>query len=158
MSNELKIGDAAPSFYLPDQSEKQVCLDDFEGKYLILYFYPKDNTPGCTLEAVTFTEYLEDFKKENAEIVGISPDSCKSHINFISKHGLKIRLISDTEKEIIRKYGAWALKKMYGKEYYGVNRSTVIINPEGKIEYIERKVKVKGHVENILNKLKELKG
>lgn len=157
MIKELKIGDTAPSFCLPDRNEKEVCLSDFRGKYLILYFYPKDNTSGCTLEAVTFTEYLEDFKKENAEIIGISPDSCGSHTNFISKHGLKIILISDTEKEIIKKYGAWTLKKMYGREYYGVNRSTFIINPEGGIEYIERKVKVKGHIENILSKLKELK-
>ena len=148
----------APEFCLPNQDETEICLRDLAGKWVILYFYPKDNTPGCTTEACDFTENLEWFEDEDAVILGVSPDSPKKHRNFIEKKDLKITLLSDEDKEVLKAYGAWGLKKMYGKEYEGVIRSTFIINPEGEIVAEFKKVKVKGHVEAVKEKLKELKG
>jgi len=154
---KLSIGDPAPNFCLPDQDGEEVCLKDFRGKWVILYFYPKDNTPGCTLEAKDFTEHLEEFQKLDAVILGVSKDSVKSHKRFVEKHGLKITLLSDPEHKVIEEYGAWGLKKRYGKESYGTIRSTFIINPEGKISAIWYNVRVKGHVEEVKKKLEELK-
>jgi len=148
----------APEFCLPNQDETEICLRDLAGKWVILYFYPKDNTPGCTTEACDFTENLDWFEDEDAVILGVSPDSPKKHRNFIEKKDLKITLLSDEDKEVLKAYGAWGLKKMYGKEYEGVIRSTFIINPEGEIVAEWKKVKVKGHVEVVKEKLKELKG
>jgi peroxiredoxin Q/BCP len=148
----------APEFCLPNQDETEICLRDLAGKWVILYFYPKDNTPGCTTEACDFTENLDWFEDEDAVILGVSPDSPKKHRNFIEKKDLKITLLSDEDKEVLKAYGAWGLKKMYGKEYEGVIRSTFIINPEGEIVAEWKKVKVKGHVEAVKEKLKELKG
>ena len=156
MSAKLNIGDIAPEFCLKDSSDKDVCLNDFKGKYVILYFYPKDNTSGCTREAIDFTEHLEEIHKMGAEVIGISPDSVKIHVNFISKHGLKVILLSDPEKKVLNDYGAWQLKKMYGREYMGVVRSTYLIDKNGKILHIWPKVRVKGHVENVIEKLKEV--
>ncbi len=153
---EVKEGVKAPAFCLKDAEEKTHCLKDFSGKWVVLYFYPKDNTSGCTREAVGFTEMKEEFEKLGAEIVGISPDSPKSHRRFIEKHSLGILLLSDPEHEVLTKYGVWQKKKMYGREYMGVVRSTFLISPDGKVAAIWRKVKVKGHVEEVLNKLKEL--
>jgi peroxiredoxin Q/BCP len=147
----------APEFCLPNQDETEICLRDLAGKWVILYFYPKDNTPGCTTEACDFTENLDWFEDEDAIILGVSPDSPKKHRNFIEKKDLKITLLSDEDKEVLKAYGAWGLKKMYGKEYEGVIRSTFIINPEGEIVAEWKKVKVKGHVEAVKEKLKELK-
>ncbi len=152
----LKVGDKAPDFCLPDKDGNEVCLKDFRGKWVVLYFYPKDNTSGCTKEAIGFTEQLDEFKKLNAEVVGISKDSIKSHQNFAQKHGLKIILLSDPEHRVIEQYGAWKLKKRYGREYYGTQRSTFLIDPDGIIRHIWPNVKVKGHVEDVLNRLKEL--
>jgi len=152
----LKNGDVAISFCLPDENEKDVCLEDFKGKWIVLYFYPKDNTSGCTLEAVDFSRELSVFKKMDAQIIGISPDSPKSHCNFREKHDLQIMLLSDEHKDAIEKYKVWILKKMYGREYYGVERSTFLIDPDGKIAYTWRKVKAKGHVEVVKTKLAEL--
>ncbi|RMF59285.1 MAG: thioredoxin-dependent thiol peroxidase [Calditrichaeota bacterium] len=154
----LKIGDQAPQFTLPDASETPVSLEDFRGKWVILYFYPKDNTSGCTLEALDFTAALPEFEKLNAVVIGVSPDSCKSHQNFMQKHQLKVLLLSDTEHQVLEAYGAWQLKRMYGREYMGVVRSTFLIDPEGVIRHMWNKVKVKGHVEEVLQKLKELQG
>ena len=151
----LKIGDMAPEFCLEDADGKEVCLKDFRGKWLILYFYPKDNTSGCTKEAIGFSEKIDEIRKLGGEVVGISKDSVKSHKNFITKHNLKIILLSDPEHKVIEKYGAWQLKKNYGREYYGTVRSTFLIDPEGKIVHIWPKVKVKGHVEEVIEKLKE---
>jgi len=148
----------APEFCLPNQDETEICLRDLSGKWVILYFYPKDNTPGCTTEACDFTENLDWFEDEDAVILGVSPDSPKKHRNFIEKKDLKITLLSDENKDVIKAYGAWGKKKMYGKEYEGVIRSTFIINPEGEIVAEWKKVKVKGHVEAVKEKLKELKG
>ncbi len=152
----VEIGDEAINFCLPDKDEKQVCLEDFRGKWIVLYFYPKDNTSGCTREAKDFTTLLEEFEKNNAVIIGISPDPPKKHLSFIMKHELKVLLLSDTEHKVLEQYGAWQLKKMYGREYMGVVRSTFLIDPEGKIAYAWRKVRVKGHAEAVLKKLIEL--
>jgi len=152
----LKNGDTAITFCLPDENEKKVCLDDFKGKWIVLYFYPKDDTSGCTLEAIDFTKELEAFKKMNARIIGISPDSPKSHCSFREKHDLRITLLSDEKHDVIEKYSVWVLKKMYGREYYGVERSTFLIDPKGKIANAWRKVSAKGHVPEVRGKLTEL--
>ena len=149
MPQTLKIGDKAPEFCLPDAKSKRVCLKDFRGKWLVLYFYPKDNTSGCTKEAVDFTSYVKDFRKMNAAVVGVSPDSVKSHVGFIGKHGLKIILLSDPEHEVLKKYGVWQKKSMYGREYYGVVRTTFVIDPNGRIKQKWEKVKVAGHADAV---------
>ncbi len=152
----LKIGEKAPEFSLPNQDEVEISLRDLEGKWVVLYFYPKDNTPGCTTEACEFTEALPDFDGLNAVVLGISPDSPKKHSNFIAKKDLLITLLADENKEVCEKYGVWQLKKMCGKEYMGVVRSTFLISPKGKIEAIWNKVRVKGHVEAVKSKLSEI--
>ena len=150
-------GERAPNFCLPDAEGKEHCLEDFRGKWIVLYFYPKDNTSGCTKEAIGFTEMKDEFEKEGAVIIGISKDSPKSHARFTEKHGLKILLLSDENHEIIEEYGAWGKKKLYGKEHWGTIRSTFIIDPDGIIRKEWRKVKVNGHVEEVLEELKRLK-
>ena len=152
----LKVGDKAPEVTLPNQDEVEISLRDLEGKWVVLYFYPKDNTPGCTTEACEFTEALPTFDGLNAVVLGISPDSPKKHSNFIAKKDLLITLLADENKEVCEKYGVWQLKKNYGKEYMGVVRSTFLISPEGKIEALWEKVRVKGHVEAVKEKLAEL--
>ena len=155
-ANGFEIGQQAPDFCLPNQDEEEVCLRDLRGRWVVLYFYPKDNTSGCTREAVDFTTHLDAFRDHNAVVIGVSPDSTRSHRNFAGKHGLKVTLLSDPEHKVIEQYGAWQLKKMYGREYYGVVRSTFLIDPEGKIAWVWPRVKVKGHVEAVLQKLVEL--
>ncbi len=152
----LNVGDMVPDFCLPNQDEEEVCLRDLKGKWIVLYFYPKDNTPGCSTEAQDFTAALKDFEKLNAIVLGVSPDSPKKHRNFIEKKDLKITLLSDEEKELCKTFGCWQLKKFMGKEYMGVVRSTYIIDPDGKIAAKWEKVKVKGHVEEVKKKLEEL--
>jgi peroxiredoxin Q/BCP len=154
---DLKLNDNAPDFCLKNQDEEEVCLKDFKGKNVVLYFYPKDNTPGCSLEAMTFTKYKDDFEKNNATIIGISKDSCESHRKFIKNKNLNITLISDTDKKIQETYGVWRLKKFMGKEFMGTVRSTFLIDSQGIIRKIWDKVKVKGHVEEVLEELKNLK-
>jgi peroxiredoxin Q/BCP len=153
---ELKIGAKAPQFCLPDKNEKLVCIEDFSDRWLILYFYPKDNTSGCTLEAVEFTYEKDWFDSRGAVIVGISPDSPQSHCKFIDKHNLGIILLSDVQKEVVAKFGVWQLKKMAGREYYGVLRSTFIIDPEGNIAHFWQKVSVKDHIDQVKSKYEEL--
>ena len=153
----VKIAGLAPDFCLPNQDDVEICLHDLRGKWIVLYFYPKDNTPGCTTEACDFTERMPEFEEHDAVILGVSPDTTQKHRNFIEKKGLKITLLSDTEKEVLKKYGAWGPKKMYGKEFEGVIRSTFLIDPEGKIAFMWPKVKVKGHAEEVKEKLKELR-
>ncbi len=153
----LEVGQKAPEFCLPNQDSEEICLRDFAGSWVVLYFYPKDNTPGCTTEALDFTALKDEFEKEGAVIFGVSPDSVKRHCNFIEKKGLTITLLSDEEKEAAQKYGVWQLKKMYGKEYMGIVRSTFLIDPDGNIANIWSKVKVKNHAQEVLEKLKELK-
>ncbi|GAB6045450.1 thioredoxin-dependent thiol peroxidase [Caminibacter profundus] len=147
----------APDFCLPNQDGIEICLRDLKGKWIILYFYPKDNTPGCTIEAKEFSELLDDFENLGAIVIGISPDSPRKHCNFIEKHNLKITLLSDEEKQVLKEYGALGKKKMYGKEYEGVIRSTFIINPEGEIVKEYKKVKAKGHAALVLEDLKKMK-
>jgi len=151
------VGKKAPAFTLKDQDEKSVKLADFKGKWVVLYFYPKDNTSGCTREAISFTEQNPDFTKLDAVVLGVSPDSCGSHRKFIEKHELGITLLSDPDKKVLEKYGAFGEKKMYGKVVRGVIRSTVLIDPEGKVAYHWKSVKVDGHAEKVREKLKELK-
>jgi peroxiredoxin Q/BCP len=153
----VKAGDKAPQFCLPDKDGSKVCLKDFKGKWVVLYFYPKDNTSGCTLEAIHFTKARDAFRKIGSEIVGVSPDSMESHCGFADKHNLEITLLSDTEHKVLESYGAWQKKKMYGREFWGVVRSTFLIDPEGKVRHAWRKVKVAGHVEEVQNQLTELK-
>ena len=153
----LQIWDPAPDFKLMNQDNQQVTLKTFEGKWLILYFYPKDNTPGCSLEAVTFTQELASITKLGAEVVGVSPDSVRSHCSFIEKKKLDITLLSDPDRIALSVYGVWQKKKLYGKEYMGVVRTTVLIDPEGKTAYVWNKVKVVGHIEAVITKLKELR-
>jgi peroxiredoxin Q/BCP len=155
-TSELDVGSKAPIFCLSNQEGNEVCLDNYLGKWVVLYFYPKDNTKGCTLEAIDFTLSLNEFKDANATIMGVSPDSVKSHQNFCSKHDLKITLLSDPDHEALNKYGVWKLKKMYGREYHGVERSTFIIDPNGKIAHFWKKVRVKGHVDAVKQRLIEL--
>ncbi len=154
----LKTGEKAPEFCLPNQDNEEVCLRDFRGSWVVLYFYPKDNTPGCTTEACDFTEALPNFTELGATILGVSPDSVKKHQNFIAKKDLKITLLSDENKEVLEKYGVWQLKKNYGREYMGVVRTTYLIDPDGKIAHIWPKVRVKGHVEEVKQTLENLKG
>jgi peroxiredoxin Q/BCP len=132
-------------------------LKDFHGKYVILYFYPKDNSPGCTTEAIGFTGILPELEKLDAVVIGVSPDSPESHAKFIEKKNLTVTLLSDVEKKVIKSYGKWSLKKFRGKEYMGVVRSTFLINPAGKIVHIWPKVSVKGHPEEVKEILTELK-
>ncbi|MFX1574705.1 MAG: thioredoxin-dependent thiol peroxidase [Promethearchaeota archaeon] len=154
---ELKVGAQAPHFCLPDKDNKEVCLEDFKNKYIVLYFYPKDNTPGCTTEAIGFTGIFSDLQKLDALVVGISPDSPESHAKFIEKKNLEVILLSDIDNKIIKEYGKWGKKKFRGKEYMGVIRSTFLIDPDGKIVHIWPKVSVKGHAEDVKRVLEELK-
>ncbi len=155
-NKELKTGTKAPSFKLPDAEGSIVSLSDLKGKWVVLYFYPKDNTSGCTTEAVDFTTSIPELRGLNAEVIGISPDSCKSHQKFILKHNLMVTLLSDEEKTVLQKYGVWQLKKMYGNEYYAVARTTFLIDPDGKIRFIWNNVKVNGHTDEVIDKLREL--
>jgi peroxiredoxin Q/BCP len=146
----------ALTFCLLNQDDEKVCLKDFMGKWVVLYFYPKDNSKTCTLEALSFTDNIKSFKELGAVVIGISPDSVKSHKNFAHKHNLDLILLSDPEHTVLNQYGVWKKKKMYGREYMGVERSTFIINPEGIIEKEWIKVRVKGHVEKVKTSLSEL--
>ncbi len=153
---ELKVGDKAPDFCLPDKNGNEICLKDFEGKNIIVYFYPKDNTPGCTTEAIGFTGILPELEKLDASVIGISPDSPESHAKFIEKKNLTVTLLSDENKTVLKKWGAWGLKKFRGKEYMGVIRSTYLVGPDKKILHIWPKVSVKGHAEDVKKVLSEL--
>jgi len=153
----IEIGEKAPEFCLPNQDEVEICLRDLKGKWVVLYFYPKDNTPGCTTEACDFTDNLPDFEELDAVVLGVSPDSPKKHRNFIEKKGLKITLLSDEDKKVLEEYGVWQLKKMCGREYMGVVRTTYLIDPEGKVAKRWDKVKVKGHVEKVKEELEKIK-
>ena len=157
MIEDPMIGQKAPTFCLMDAGEREVCLDDLQGKWLVLYFYPRDNTSACTLEARNFSGDFEDFAAMGAEIIGVSPDTAASHRKFAESKGLRVRLLSDENHEILEKYGAWKKKRMYGREFMGVERSTFLIDPEGTIRAVWRKVKVPGHVEEVKKTLKTLK-
>ena len=152
----LDTGTTAPGFCLPDKDNTEICLNIFAGKWIILYFYPKDNTPACTTEAKGFNEELEAFSRVNAEIIGISADSCKSHAKFAGTHGLKIILLSDESHTVIKKYGAWQPKNILGHEILGIIRTTYIIGPDGIIREVWPRVKVTGHIDAVKKRLEEL--
>ncbi|MEA1915139.1 MAG: thioredoxin-dependent thiol peroxidase, partial [Campylobacterota bacterium] len=144
-------------FCIPNQDDVEICLRDIKGKWIVLYFYPKDNTPGCTTQACDFTTALPAFDELDATILGVSPDSPKKHRNFIEKKEIEFTLLADEEKTVCEAYGVWQLKKFMGKEYMGVVRSTFIIDPNGKIAKIWNKVRVKGHIQDVQDSLNELK-
>lgn len=151
----LEIGKKAPDFVLPDQDGKKVSLKDYKGKKVILYFYPKDNTSGCTKEACNFRDDFPKFKKSSAVIIGVSPDSVSSHKKFAEKYNLPFTLLSDEDKKVVQLYDVWKEKSMYGKKYMGVERTTFIIDEDGKIKSIFNKVKVDGHNEEVMKALKD---
>lgn len=152
----LEVGNKAPEFCLPNQDDVEICSRDLKGKWIVLYFYPKDNTPGCTTEACEFTEAEPQFDDLNAIILGVSADSTKKHRNFIEKKELGITLLSDESTEMMQEYGVWQMKKNYGREYMGIVRTTLIIDPKGVIQAVWNNVRVKEHVAKVQEKLAEL--
>jgi peroxiredoxin Q/BCP len=148
---KLEKGQKAPAFEGLDQDGKTVKLEDFKGSKLIHYFYPKDNTPGCTAESCDLRDNYQMWLSKGYKVLGVSPDSQKSHQNFIAKYNLPFSLVADTDLKIIKDYGAWGLKKMYGKEYEGLLRTTFVIDEEGNIEEVFAKVKTKEHTKQILD-------
>jgi len=152
------LGKPAPAFSLNDQDGKKHTLKEYSGQWVVLYFYPKDDTPGCTTEACQFRDGISDYKKRKAAIFGVSPDDEKSHGKFAAKFSLPFPLLADTETKLCQAYGVWKEKSMYGKTYMGVERSTFLIAPDGKLAAEWRKVKVDGHDADVLAKIDELKG
>lgn len=157
MIEDPMVGKKAPAFCLIDAGEIEVCLEALLGKWLVLYFYPRDNTSACTMEARNFSGELENFTALGAEILGVSPDTAASHRKFAKSKGLQGRLLSDENHETLEKYGVWKKKRMYGREFMGVERSTFLIDPEGTIRTVWRKVKVPGHVEEVKKTLRALR-
>ena len=154
----MEKGKPFAQFSLPDQNGVMRGPGDYAGKWLVVYFYPKDNTSGCTLEAKSFTDLAGQFADLDAIIVGVSPDSVKSHCGFIAKHGLGITLLSDPEHALLEAAGAWQKKKLYGKEHMGVVRSTALVDPQGVVREVWTKVKAAGHAEEVLARLRQLHG
>ncbi len=152
----LEIGNTAPNFTAPINGGGELSLSALKGQAVVLYFYPKDSTPGCTTEACDFRDALPDFSKLNAKVIGVSKDSVKRHDNFIAKHELTFDLVADLDGEICEAYGVWVLKKLYGKEYMGIERATFLIDTDGVVQRIWRKVKVKNHVSDVKAALEEL--
>lgn len=150
----MELQQQAPDFTLENEKGEMVSLSDFKGKNVVLYFYPKDMTPGCTTEACYFRDAYEDFSELNAVILGVSMDDANRHTKFIEKHGLPFSLLVDPDHAVAEKYGVWVLKKMYGREYMGIERSTFLINEAGIIIGEWRKVKVKNHIQQVLSTLK----
>lgn len=150
---DLKVGEKAPVFEGVNQNGEKISLADFAGKKLILYFYPKDNTPGCTAESCNLNDNYDAWLEKGFDVIGVSPDSEKSHQKFIEKYGFKFNLIADTEKEILQAYNAWGEKSMYGKKYMGVLRKTFVIDENGVILEIFEKVKTKDHTNQIVKAL-----
>ena len=146
----VDIGESAPDFTLMSDEEKEVTLSDYRGKKVVLYFYPKDGTPGCTKEAQGFRDLADEFAKENAVIIGVSKDSVKSHQRFKAKHNLPFTLLSDPEGKVLDLYEVWKKKSMYGKTFMGTERTTFLIDQQGIVKKIYRKVKVKGHAQACL--------
>ena len=152
----LEEGQKAPDFKLPDANGDTVQLSKLKGKTVVLYFYPKDDTSGCTTQAQDFTAAMQEFKDLDAQVLGMSPDSAAKHQKFRDKYDLAVQLIADEEKTALEAYGVWVEKSMYGKKYMGVERSTFLIDKTGKIKRVWRKVKVKGHVAEVLDAVRQL--
>ena len=150
----FSVGDTAPDFTLPACDGGAVTLSNLKGKRVVLYFYPKDDTPGCTKEALQFTELKEEFEKENTVIFGVSKDSVEKHVKFKEKFNLTVTLLADEACEVIKAYGVWVEKSMYGKKYFGIERATFVINADGKFEEIYRKVKVPDHAKKTLKDIR----
>ena len=150
MPGSLKVGSKAPNFSCAADGDRQISLADYTGKKLVIYFYPKDETPGCTTEAIEFTAQAGAFAATNTEIVGVSADSVEKHEKFKAKHNLGVTLLSDPDQKMLQAYGVWVEKNMYGKKYMGIERATFLVGEDGKILYIWRKVRVKGHVDAVL--------
>ena len=147
----LEVNQPAPAFSAINQDEETVTLAEFAGKQnVVLYFYPKDDTPGCTVEANEFTALIDEFAAADTVVLGVSKDTCAKHQKFISKHGLKVQLLADTEGELCELYGTWGLRKFMGREYMGIGRSTFVIDKQGKLVEVNYKVKAKGHAAEIL--------
>jgi len=147
----LEVNQTAPGFSAVNQDEETVTLEQFQGnKNVVLYFYPKDDTPGCTIEANEFTALIDEFAAADTVVLGVSKDTCAKHQKFISKHGLKVELLSDTEGELCELYGTWGKRKFMGREYMGIGRSTFVIDKQGKLVEVNYKVKAKGHAQAIL--------
>lgn len=154
--SELVPGAEAPAFTLPRDGGSTVSLSDYRGRKVVLYFYPKDNTSGCTVEAIDFTALLPQFEKADTVVIGLSPDSAASHDRFCRKHDLGVILASDEDKQVLAAYGVWTEKSMYGRKYMGVERTTMLVDREGRIAEIWPKVKVKGHAEAVLEAARKL--
>ncbi|MDD2905362.1 MAG: peroxiredoxin [Sulfurimonas sp.] len=154
----MQIDTKAPEFCLPNQDDIEICLRDLKGKWIVLYFYPKDSTPGCTTEACEFSEAAPDFSDLDAIIIGVSADSTKRHRNFIEKQALTITLLSDEDTSMMQSYGVWQMKKNYGKEYMGIVRTTLIIDPAGVVKALWENVRVKEHVAKVQAELTRLRG
>ncbi|WP_166416517.1 thioredoxin-dependent thiol peroxidase [Cochlodiniinecator piscidefendens] len=152
----LDIGHSAPDFTLPQDGGDPVTLSALRPSRVVLFFYPKDNTPGCTTEAIDFTNHLEEFKSLGVEIIGISKDSIRKHANFRTKHELGVSLVSDADSDTCERYGVWKEKSMYGKTFWGIERTTILIDGNGEILRIWNKVKVPGHVQDVLETVKSL--
>lgn len=152
----ISVGQPAPDFILPASTGETLSLSAFKGHKLIIYFYPKDDTSGCTLEAQDFQTLLSEFQNASIHVIGVSPDSLKKHGNFCNKHGLTFPLLSDEEKTMLSAYGVWVEKSMYGRKYMGVERTTFLIDSNGVIARIWPKVKVKGHAQEVLEAAKAL--
>jgi peroxiredoxin Q/BCP len=150
MVSDVKDGSQAPEFDLPGDGGEQIRLSELRGKTVVLYFYPKDDTSGCTKEAIEFTDLAADFKKASAVVIGMSPDPAKKHDKFKAKYELAVRLASDEDKSTLEAYGVWKEKSMYGRKYMGVERSTFLIDCTGTVRRVWRKVKVPGHAEEVL--------
>ena len=157
-TSQIKEGTKAPAFTLPDQDGESVSLSDFKGSWVVLYFYPKDDTPGCTVEACEFTDGISELEGLNAVVLGCSPDPPEMHRKFIAKHNLGVRLLSDPDHGVMETYGAWGEKTLYGRVSLGVIRSTVLIDPEGRVAHHWKKVTAKGHAEKVREKLAALQG
>lgn len=156
MAKVLKPGDPAPPFKLPTAGGGAVSLAGLKGKRVVVYFYPKDDTPGCTQEALSFTENAKAFARANTEVVGISRDSVAKHDKFAAKHGLAVRLASDEDGKVCEAYGVWVEKSLYGRTYMGIERATFLIDEKGRIHHVWRKVRVPGHVEDVLKVVKTM--
>lgn len=153
---KLKIGDKAPGFKLPDQNGKDHAIQDYLGKWVLIYFYPKDDTPGCTKEACSFRDNLLHFKKFKSTILGISIDTFQSHAKFAKKYSLPFNILADSQRQVVKKYGVWGLKKFMGREYFGTRRTSYLVDPKGKIVKIYQNVKPLVHASQILNDLEKL--
>ena len=151
-----EIGETAPTFTLPRDGGGEMSLADLKGKAVVLYFYPRDDTPGCTKEAIAFTEQAADFEAAGAIVLGVSKDSVAKHDKFRDKHSLGVILLSDEDSDTCENYGVWVEKSMYGKKYHGIERATYLIDAEGKIAQVWRKVKVPGHADAVLEAVKAL--